>query len=196
MINLIYITLFSLLNSFNMNYKTATFGSGCFWCTEAIFEIVEGVKSVKSGYSGGNYSNPTYKLVTSGITNHAEVIQVKYDPNIITYKDLLEIFWETHDPTTINRQGNDIGTQYRSIILYHDDNQKNLAYEYKLKLDKSGAYEKPLVTQIEKFEKFFLAEDYHQDYYSLNSNEPYCSFIIKPKLDKFKKVFNSKLKKL
>ena len=131
-----------------MNYKIATFGSGCFWCTEAIFEIVEGVKTVKSGYSGGNYTNPTYKLVTSGITNHAEVVQIEYDPNIISYIELLEIFWKTHDPTTINRQGNDVGTQYRSIILYHNEEQKKLANEYKIKLDKSGAYDKPLVTQI------------------------------------------------
>jgi len=194
--SLISIILITFLNFYNMNYKTATFGSGCFWCTEAIFEIVEGVKTVKSGYSGGNYTNPTYKLVTSGITNHAEVVQIEYDPNIISYIELLEIFWKTHDPTTINRQGNDVGTQYRSIILYHNEEQKNLANEYKLRLDESGAYDKPLVTQIEKFDKFFLAEEYHQDYYSLNSNEPYCSFVIKPKLEKFKKVFNSKLKKL
>ena len=194
--SLISIILITFLNFYNMNYKTATFGSGCFWCTEAIFEIVEGVKTVKSGYSGGNYTNPTYKLVTSGITNHAEVVQIEYDPNIISYIELLEIFWKTHDPTTINRQGNDVGTQYRSIILYHNEEQKNLANEYKLRLDDSGAYDKPLVTQIEKFDKFFLAEEYHQDYYSLNTNEPYCSFVIKPKLEKFKKVFNSKLKKL
>jgi peptide-methionine (S)-S-oxide reductase len=194
--SLISIILITFLNFYNMNYKTATFGSGCFWCTEAIFEIVEGVKTVKSGYSGGNYTNPTYKLVTSGITNHAEVVQIEYDPNIISYIELLEIFWKTHDPTTINRQGNDVGTQYRSIILYHNEEQKNLANKYKLRLDESGAYDKPLVTQIEKFDKFFLAEEYHQDYYSLNSNEPYCSFVIKPKLEKFKKVFNSKLKKL
>jgi len=194
--SLISIILITFLNFYNMNNKTATFGSGCFWCTEAIFEIVEGVKTVKSGYSGGNYTNPTYKLVTSGITNHAEVVQIEYDPNIISYIELLEIFWKTHDPTTINRQGNDVGTQYRSIILYHNEEQKNLAIEYKLRLDESGAYDKPLVTQIEKFDKFFLAEEYHQDYYSLNSNEPYCSFVIKPKLEKFKKVFNSKLKKL
>jgi len=194
--SLISIILITSLNFYNMNYKTATFGSGCFWCTEAIFEIVEGVKTVKSGYSGGNYTNPTYKLVTSGITNHAEVVQIEYDPNIISYIELLEIFWKTHDPTTINRQGNDVGTQYRSIILYHNEEQKNLANKYKLRLDESGAYDKPLVTQIEKFDKFFLAEEYHQDYYSLNSNEPYCSFVIKPKLEKFKKVFNSKLKKL
>ena len=194
--SLISIILIPFLNFYNMNYKTATFGSGCFWCTEAIFEIVEGVKTVKSGYSGGNYTNPTYKLVTSGITNHAEVVQIEYDPNIISYIELLEIFWKTHDPTTINRQGNDVGTQYRSIILYHNEEQKNLANKYKLRLDESGAYDKPLVTQIEKFDKFFLAEEYHQDYYSLNSNEPYCSFVIKPKLEKFKKAFNSKLKKL
>ena len=194
--SLISIILITFLNFYNMNYKIATFGSGCFWCTEAIFEIVEGVKTVKSGYSGGNYSNPTYKLVTSGITNHAEVVQIEYDPNIISYIELLEIFWKTHDPTTINRQGNDVGTQYRSIILYHNEEQKNLANKYKLRLDESGAYDKPLVTQIEKFDKFFLAEEYHQDYYNMNSNQPYCSFVIKPKLEKFKKVFNSKLKKL
>ena len=178
-----------------MENEIATFGSGCFWCTEAIFEMVEGVSSVKSGYSGGDFNNPSYKLVTSGVTNHAEVIQLEYDPNIISYVELLEIFWKTHDPTTLNRQGNDVGTQYRSIILYHNEKQKNLAIKYKSKLDQSGAYVNPIVTEIKEYSNFFVAEEYHQDYYNLNLNEPYCSYVITPKLEKFKKVFENKLKK-
>ena len=187
--------LFPFLKYDQMKNETATFGSGCFWCTEAIFEMVKGVSSVKSGYAGGNFNEPSYKLVSSGITNHAEVIQIKYDPNIITYVELLEIFWKTHDPTTLNRQGNDIGTQYRSIILYHNENQKKLSIEYKSKLDKSGAYDNSIVTQIKEYKNFFVAEEYHQDYYSLNVNDPYCSYVITPKLEKFKKVFENKLKK-
>ncbi len=196
MFNFFLITYFySLLTVYYMENEIATFGSGCFWCTEAIFEMVEGVSSVKSGYSGGDFNNPSYKLVTSGVTNHAEVIQLKYDPNIISYVELLEIFWKTHDPTTLNRQGNDVGTQYRSIILYHNEKQKNLAIKYKSKLDQSGAYVNPIVTEIKEYTNFFLAEEYHQDYYNLNFNETYCSFVITPKLEKFKKVFENKLKK-
>jgi len=157
--------------------------------------MVEGFSSVKSGYSGGDFNNPSYKLVTSGVTNHAEVIQLEYDPNIISYVELLEIFWKTHDPTTLNRQGNDVGTQYRSIILYHNEKQKNLAIKYKSKLDQSGAYVNPIVTEIKEYINFFVAEEYHQDYYNLNLNEPYCSYVITPKLEKFKKVFENKLKK-
>ena len=175
MINLIFITLFTLLNSFNMNYKTATFGSGCFWCTEAIFEIVEGIKSVESGYSGGNYSNPTYKLVTSGITNHAEVIQIKYDPNIITYIELLEIFWKTHDPTTINRQGNDVGTQYRSACYCKDSEEltviKSSLEKYQGALSKSNLGQ--ITTELKMNQKYFLAEEYHQQYLDKNPNG-YC----------------------
>ena len=177
-----------------MENKTATFGSGCFWCTEAIFELVEGVSNVKSGYSAGDTENPTYKEVTSGKTNHAEVVSLDYDPNIISYTELLEIFWRTHDPTTLNRQGADVGTQYRSIILYHDLDQKKEAEEILQKLDQSNSWNSPIVTLIEEFKIFYPAENYHQDYYELNPNNGYCSYVIAPKIDKIKKVFNDYLK--
>ena len=186
--------LFFLINNNNMNVKTATFGSGCFWCTEAIFELVEGVVDVQSGYSAGDTENPTYKEVTSGTTNHAEVVSITYDPSKVSYLELLEIFWRTHDPTTLNRQGADVGTQYRSIILYHDDEQRDLATRTLEELDKSGSWKSPIVTKVEKFNKFYLAEDYHQDYYALNPNNSYCSYVISPKIDKFKKVFSDILK--
>ena len=186
--------LFFLININYMNFKTATFGSGCFWCTEAIFELVEGVVDVQSGYSAGDTENPTYKEVTSGTTNHAEVVSITYNPSKVTYLELLEIFWRTHDPTTLNRQGADVGTQYRSIILYHDDEQRDLATKTLEELDKSGSWKSPIVTKIEKFNKFYLAEDYHQDYYALNPNNSYCSYVISPKIDKFKKVFSDILK--
>ena len=174
--------------------KLATFGSGCFWCTEAIFQNVDGVLKVESGYSGGKVKNPTYKEVCSGLTGHAEVIQLTYDPSEITYDELLEIFWQTHDPTTLNRQGADVGTQYRSVVFYHDDEQKKLAESYKAKLNAAGAFNDPIVTEISPYTVFYKAEDYHQNYYNLNGNAPYCSFVIKPKLEKFKKVFAEKLK--
>ena len=186
--------LFFLINNNNMNVKTATFGSGCFWCTEAIFELVEGVVDVESGYSAGDTENPTYKEVTSGTTNHAEVVSITYNPSKVSYLELLEIFWRTHDPTTLNRQGADVGTQYRSIILYHDDEQRDLATKTLKELDKSGSWRSPIVTKIEKFDKFYIAEDYHQDYYALNPNNSYCSYVISPKIDKFKKVFSDILK--
>ena len=188
--------LFFLINNNNnnMNVKTATFGSGCFWCTEAIFELVEGVVDVESGYSAGDTENPTYKEVTSGTTNHAEVVSITYNPSKVSYLELLEIFWRTHDPTTLNRQGADVGTQYRSIILYHDDEQRALATKTLEELDKSGSWASPIVTKIEKFNKFYIAEDYHQDYYALNPNNSYCSYVISPKIDKFKKVFSDILK--
>ena len=186
--------LFFLININYMDVKTATFGSGCFWCTEAIFELVEGVVDVQSGYSAGDTDNPTYKEVTSGTTNHAEVVSITYDPSKVSYLELLEIFWRTHDPTTLNRQGADVGTQYRSIILYHDDEQRDLATKTLEELDKSGSWKSPIVTKIEKFNKFYLAEDYHQDYYALNPNNSYCSYVISPKIDKFKKVFSDILK--
>lgn len=176
------------------NAKLATFGSGCFWCTEAIFQNVDGVLKVESGYAGGKVKKPTYKEVCSGLTGHAEVVQLTYDPNEITYDELLEIFWKTHDPTTLNRQGADVGTQYRSVIFYHDDEQKQLANLYKEKLDKSGAFADPIVTEISPSPEFYKAEDYHQNYYNLNGNAPYCTFVIQPKLEKFKKVFAEKLK--
>lgn len=174
---------------------TATFATGCFWCTEAVFEELNGVLSVTSGYTGGTVSNPTYKEVCTGETGHAECVQIVYEPNKITFDELLEVFFEVHDPTSLNRQGADIGTQYRSAIFYHSDEQKQKAEFYKKELDKSGAYNKPIVTEIAAISKFYPAEDYHQEYYENNKNSnPYCSVVIRPKLDKFQKVFAKKLK--
>jgi peptide-methionine (S)-S-oxide reductase len=174
--------------------QTATFGSGCFWCTEAVFLPLKGVHSVVSGYSGGTVHNPTYEQVCSGNTGHAEVIQVTYDPDVVSYPQLLEVFWKTHDPTTLNAQGNDVGTQYRSVIFYHNDEQKRLAEEYKRGLDSSGAFNRPIVTEIAPFHKFYPAESYHQNYFEQNPRQAYCSYVIQPKVDKFKKVFADKLK--
>ena len=179
----------------NPNYQTATFGSGCFWCTEAIFERVNGVISVVSGYSGGHVVNPTYKEVCDGTTGHAECTQITFDSSIISYDELLEIFWKTHDPTTLNRQGNDVGTQYRSAIFYHNEEQKQKADYYKQKLTDEKIWDKPIVTEITKFEKFYPAEDYHQEYYENNPNQGYCAFVITPKVEKFEKIFKDKLKK-
>jgi peptide-methionine (S)-S-oxide reductase len=172
----------------------ATFGGGCFWCTEAVYEQLKGVQSVVSGYSGGYVPNPTYRAVLTGITGHAEVIQLTYDPRVISYPELLEVFWYTHDPTTLNRQGPDVGTQYRSVIFCHNDEQRKLAEQYKKKLDESGAWRRPVVTEISRFQQFYPAEKYHQDYYRLNAQEPYCSKYVKPKVKKFKRVFREKLK--
>jgi peptide-methionine (S)-S-oxide reductase len=178
------------------NTDTATFANGCFWCTEAIFEELDGVISAVSGYTGGTTQNPTYKEVCSGTTGHAECIQITYDPGRISFDELLEVFWKTHDPTTLNRQGNDVGTQYRSGIFYHNEEQRAKAEQYKLALDRSGAWKDPIVTEISPFSVFYSAEDYHQQYMELNGNSnPYCQFVIQPKLDKFKKVFADKLRK-
>ncbi|WP_242918661.1 peptide-methionine (S)-S-oxide reductase MsrA [Pontibacter liquoris] len=174
--------------------EIATFGNGCFWCTEAVFQELNGVEKVVSGYTGGQVENPTYKQVCTGTTGHAEVLQITYDPAVISYEELLEVFWATHDPTTLNRQGNDVGTQYRSSIFYHNEEQKQLAEQYKQKLDASGAFDQPIVTTIEALGPFYPAEDYHQNYYRNNGEQPYCSFLIRPKLDKFRKVFKHKLK--
>jgi len=177
------------------NTGIATFANGCFWCTEAIFEQLEGVISATSGYTGGHVKNPTYKEVCTGETGHAECLQIVYDPAKITFDELLEVFWETHDPTTLNRQGNDIGTQYRSGVFYHNKEQKEKAEKYKDELNKSGAFDKPIVTEITPFEKFYPAEDYHQQYFDNNENaNPYCRIVIRPKVDKFRKVFKDKLK--
>ena len=173
---------------------TATFGTGCFWCTEAVFQELKGVLKVTSGYSGGNVKNPSYEAVCTGTTGHAECLQIVYDPKVISFDELLEVFWEVHDPTTLNRQGNDVGTQYRSVIFYHNAEQKKKAEEYKYKLDKSGAYNNPVVTEISSFDKFYAAEDYHQDYYRLHGSQPYCTFVIRPKVEKFEKVFKNKIK--
>ncbi|WP_127132581.1 peptide-methionine (S)-S-oxide reductase MsrA [Pseudoflavitalea rhizosphaerae] len=173
---------------------TATLGTGCFWCTEAIFQQLKGVLKVTSGYSGGNEINPTYKDVSTGTTGHAEVIQIVYDPAEITFDELLEVFWQTHDPTTLNRQGNDVGPQYRSAIFYHNNEQKSKAEKYKKELDESGAFEKPIVTEISPYTAFYKAEDYHQDYYNNNGSQPYCYYVIRPKLEKFQKVFKNKIR--
>ncbi|HSQ56004.1 MAG TPA: peptide-methionine (S)-S-oxide reductase MsrA [Gemmata sp.] len=172
----------------------ATFGSGCFWCTEAVFLQLKGVKKVVSGYSGGTTPNPTYRDVCTGTTGHAEVVQVTFDPSIISYPELLEVFWRSHDPTTLNRQGNDVGTQYRSSIFYHSEDQKKLAERYKEKIDAAHVFTAPLVTEIKPFTAFYPAEGYHQDYYSTNSGQPYCRVIIAPKIEKLRKVFHEKLK--
>lgn len=183
------------VNEYNGTKDTATFGTGCFWCSEAVFQELEGVIKVTSGYSGGHVANPTYEQVCSKTTGHAEVVEVVYDPSVITYDELLEVFWKTHDPTTLNRQGNDVGPQYRSVIFYHNPLQKQKAEEYKDALGKSGAWANPIVTSIEPFKNFYPAENYHQDYYRLNGQAPYCYYVIRPKMEKFEKVFKSKLKK-
>jgi peptide-methionine (S)-S-oxide reductase len=175
--------------------ETATLGSGCFWCTEAFFLRVKGIESVASGYSGGKVKNPTYREVTTGLTGHAEVVQIKFDPSVITYAEVLEIFWNTHDPTTLNKQGADEGTQYRSAVFYHTEEQKKTAEAYKAQLDKSGTYKNPIVTEITPFKEFYVAEDYHQNYYALNPNQGYCQYVIRPKVEKFNKQFAAKLKK-
>jgi peptide-methionine (S)-S-oxide reductase len=175
--------------------ETATFGTGCFWCTEAIFEELEGVISAVSGYSGGATVNPTYKEVSTGNTGHAECVQIVFDPEKISFDELLEVFWQTHDPTTLNRQGADVGTQYRSAIFYHNEEQKQKAEKYKEELNKSGAFNNPIVTEITPFTVFYEAENYHQQYFENNENSnPYCKIVIRPKIDKFKKVFKDKLK--
>ncbi len=180
----------------NEKLDTATFANGCFWCTEAIFEELNGVASAVSGYTGGHTENPTYKEVCNGTTGHAECIQVTYDPHVISFDELLEVFWKTHDPTTLNRQGNDIGTQYRSAIFYHNEEQKQKAEIYKKELDNSGAWTNPIVTEISPFTIFYPAENYHQQYFEVNGNaNPYCQFVIQPKLEKFRKVFADKRKK-
>ena len=179
----------------NINSDTATFGSGCFWCTEAIFQQLKGVLKVESGYSGGARPNPTYEQVSSGATGHAEVTQITFDPSVISFDELLEVFWKTHDPTTLNRQGADVGTQYRSVIFYHNENQKQIAESYKIKLDAGGSWDKPIVNEISAYSAFYKAEDYHQNYYNNNKRAPYCTFVIGPKLEKFEKVFGKRFEK-
>jgi len=174
---------------------TATFGTGCFWCTEAVFEQLNGVLRVTSGYSGGHVANPTYEQVCEKNTGHAEVVQIEFEPAKISFDELLEVFWQTHDPTTLNRQGNDVGPQYRSVIFYKDEEQKLKAEHYKRELDKSGAFNDPIVTEISPLINFYKAEDYHQNYYLNNESQPYCYFVIRPKMEKFQKVFKEKLKR-
>jgi len=184
-----------LLKSKSMHTEIITLGNGCFWCTEAIFQQVKGVNKVTSGYSGGHVENPSYEEVCEKTTGHAEVLQVEFDTTQVTIDEILEIFWQTHDPTTLNQQGNDVGPQYRSVVFYHNNHQKERAEFFKKKLDESGAFSKPIVTAIEPFTNYYAAENYHQDYYKKNGNQPYCYFVIRPKLEKFEKAFKDKMKK-
>jgi peptide-methionine (S)-S-oxide reductase len=174
--------------------RLATFGGGCFWCLEAIFRKLDGVERVLSGYSGGDFENPSYEQVCTGETGHAEVIQVSFDPEKVSYEELLEVFWKIHDPTTKNRQGNDVGSQYRSVIFYHSEDQKKLAEFYKSKLEAEGIWNRPIVTEIKAFTAFWPAETYHQDYYENNPSNRYCAVVIKPKIEKFKELFKDRLR--
>ncbi|GAA4461703.1 peptide-methionine (S)-S-oxide reductase MsrA [Novipirellula rosea] len=183
-----------MTTSENNSLRLATFGNGCFWCTEAVFQRLAGVEQVMSGYSGGDVDNPTYKQVCTGTTGHAEVIQIKFDPSVISFDELLEVFWKTHDPTTLNRQGADVGTQYRSVVFYHDETQKQQAEHFKQKLDEAGVFSAPIVTEITEFTKFYPAESDHHNYFNQHGNQGYCQAVIRPKVDKFTEVFRDKLK--
>ena len=173
--------------------EVATFGAGCFWCVEAVFQRLEGVMSVVSGYAGGTVENPTYREVCTGQTGHAEVCQIYYDPSKIDYEELLEVFWKTHDPTTKDQQGNDLGTQYRSVVFYHSQQQRELAEQYKKKLESAGIWREPLVTEIVPLTRFYPAEEYHQNYYQSNPRQQYCQWVIRPKLEKLHQDFAQKL---
>src|SRR4029078_8781349 len=177
------------------NLETATLAAGCFWCVEAVLDDLNGVVDVVSGYAGGHTENPTYRQVWDGTTGHAEVAQIKFDPSIISFKEILQVFFAVHDPTTMNRQGNDIGTQYRSAIFYHDDEQKRIAEEVIKEVTAEGVYDDPIVTEVVPFEKFWPADDYHQEYILNNPNQPYCQAVVAPKVAKFRKKFIDKLKK-
>jgi peptide-methionine (S)-S-oxide reductase len=180
-----------LIRSKSMSNKTqtATLAGGCFWCLEAIFDSIKGVISVESGYAGGHAPNPTYKQVCTGTTGHAEVVQVAFDPEIVTYKDLLNIFFTIHDPTTLNRQGGDVGTQYRSAIFYHDEEQQAAAEEVIKEITEAGIWDDPIVTEVTPLDEFFIAEDYHQEYFTNNPNQPYCRAVVAPKVAKFRKKY-------
>jgi peptide-methionine (S)-S-oxide reductase len=177
------------------NLQSATLAGGCFWCLEAVYDEIKGVHSVESGYAGGNMDNPTYREVCNGTTGHAEVVQVHFDPNVVSYRDLLNVFFAIHDPTTLNRQGADVGTQYRSAIFYHDDEQKKTAEDLIKDLNVQQIWDRPIVTEVTKFDKFHVAEDYHQEYFARNPYQPYCMAVVAPKVSKFRKHFLDMLKK-
>ena len=179
----------------NTNLQTAPLAGGCFWCLEAVYDEIKGVQGVESGYAGGQMDNPTYREVCNGDTGHAEVVQVHFDPNVVSYRDLLNVFFAIHDPTTLNRQGADVGTQYRSAIFYHDEEQKKTAEELIQDLNAQKIWDRPLVTQVEKLDKFYMAEDYHQEYFARNPYQPYCMAVVAPKVSKFRKHFLELLKK-
>ncbi|WKL45930.1 peptide-methionine (S)-S-oxide reductase MsrA [Flavobacterium pectinovorum] len=199
--NTILICLFALfLSGFAQtkkasNLETITVGGGCYWCVEAVYENLNGVKSVVSGFSGGKVANPTYEEVCTGTTGHAEVVQITYDKNVTDLNEIFKVFFTVHDPTTLNRQGADVGTQYRSVIFYKNEEQKKAAQSIIAELNKAKVYDSPIVTKVEPFTKFYKAEDYHQNYYANNKNQPYCKMVIQPKIEKFEKVFKDKLKK-
>jgi peptide-methionine (S)-S-oxide reductase len=199
--NTLLICLFALsLNGFAQNKKasnleTITLGGGCYWCVEAVYENLDGVKSVVSGFSGGNVANPTYEEVCTGETGHAEVVQITYDKTVTDINEIFKVFFTVHDPTTLNRQGADVGTQYRSVIFYKNDEQRKAAQSIIAELNKAKVYSSPIVTKVEPFKKFYKAEDYHQNYYANNKNQPYCKMVIQPKIEKFEKVFKDRLKK-
>ena len=182
-------------NMENKNLETATLGAGCFWCVEAVFDDLKGVESVESGYSGGHTENPTYREVCSETTGHAEVVNVTFNPQEISFKEILQVFFSVHDPTTLNRQGNDVGTSYRSAIFYHTDEQKRIAEETIKEVEAEGVYDDPIVTQVAPFDKFYIAEDYHQEYFANNPSQPYCAAVVAPKVAKFRKKFVDRLKK-
>lgn len=179
----------------NQNLETATLAGGCFWCVEPIYDDLKGVEDVFSGYSGGHTENPTYQQVCSETTGHAEAIQVKFNPDEISFKEILQIFFSVHDPTTLNRQGNDVGTSYRSAIFYHSDEQKQIAEEVIEEVTEEGIYDNPIVTQVAPLDKFYIAENYHQEYFANNPNQPYCAAVVAPKVAKFRKKFVDRLKK-
>jgi len=179
----------------NTNLQTATLAGGCFWCLEAVYDEIKGVQGVESGYAGGHMDNPTYRAVCNGDTGHAEVVQVHFDPNVVSYRDLLNVFFAIHDPTTLNRQGADTGTQYRSAIFYHDDEQKRIAEEQIKDLNARKIWDRPIVTEVTKLDKFYMAEDYHQEYFARNPYQPYCMAVVSPKVSKFRKHFIEMLKK-
>ena len=193
--NLIFVVLLLISNVImGKELEKITLGGGCFWCTEAVYLQMKGVVDVKPGYSGGHVKNPSYKEVCNETTGHAEVVQITYDPEIVSFAGILEVFFVSHDPTTLNRQGNDVGTQYRSAIFYHSEKQKETALQIIGNLEKEKAYEKPIVTEITEFKAFYPAEDYHINYFARNKNQPYCQFVVAPKVEKFRKVFKDKMK--
>lgn len=181
--------------SMNANFETATLGGGCYWCIEVLFQRLQGVEKVESGFSGGKVKDPTYYEVTSGKTGHAEVIHITFDPSKVPFSEILKVFFTMHDPTTLNRQGNDVGTQYRSAVFYHNDAQKKATEEIIAELNKAHAYPSPIVTEVVPFEKFYKADEEHQNYYNENKSQPYCAYVIQPKIEKFEKVFKDRLKK-
>ncbi len=192
------IILFALLTFTNstmaQKLETATLAGGCFWCTEAVYKELKGVSGIKPGYSGGHVKNPSYREVCNGTTGHAEVIQITFDPAVVSFSEILEVFFMTHDPTTLNRQGNDVGTQYRSAIFYHNEEQKQTAEKVIRLFEQEKVYDKPIVTEVTAFDKFYVAEDYHFNYFARNKNQPYCQYVVAPKVEKFKKIFKEKMK--